>query len=214
VPHHVGEIHASSRMRQTERRDPDGQAGPARRRDGLDVRLGHRQLGGGLVEAPLEQLAHRVGEGQLGLTRAGALGKVAQESGDRAGVAGECQAEDMVGEKSRRLRPVARRLEVPHGVHGIPLLREPARRPPMEVPYLVRQRPAQLEAQEVDEQLVVAKPRALIGRGHPEKGYFRDTHRPTCSGGGGCGPPARSRRHGAAGTRETEPCLTIMHYVS
>ena len=67
----------------------------------------------------------------------------------------------MVGEQPGRVGPVARRLGVPDGVDHLAMLGEPRGGPPVQRRHLFGQRPAQLQPQEIREQVVVAKPRAL-----------------------------------------------------
>ena len=73
----------------------------------------------------------------------------------------------MVGEQPGRVRPVARRLGVPDGVDHLAMLGEPSGGPPVQRRHLFGPRPAQLQPQEIPEQVVVAKPRALgVERDH------------------------------------------------
>ena len=67
----------------------------------------------------------------------------------------------MVGEQPGRIGPVARRLGVPDGVDHLALPDEPSGGPPVQRRYFFGQRPAQLQPQQIREQVVVAEPGPL-----------------------------------------------------
>ena len=67
----------------------------------------------------------------------------------------------MVGQQPGRLGPVARRLRVPDGVDHLALQGEPSGGAPVQPRHFRGQRPAQLQPEQIREQVVVAKPRAL-----------------------------------------------------
>ena len=67
----------------------------------------------------------------------------------------------MVGEQPGRLRPVARRLRVPDGLDHLALLDQPVSGPPVQPRHVPGQRPAQLQPEQIPEQVVVAEPGAL-----------------------------------------------------
>ena len=107
-------------QRQLQRRDRHPEAALAIRRRRLGVRLGDRQVGGRLVQAPLGEVTHRAHQGQLGVIRARREGPQQRLHGLRLPV--ERQAERMVGEQPGRIRPVARRLRVPDGLDHLAVL--------------------------------------------------------------------------------------------
>ncbi len=73
----------------------------------------------------------------------------------------------MVGEQPGRAGPVARRLGVPDGVDNLAVLGEPPGGPPVQRWQFFGHRPAQLQPQQIREQMVVAKPRPLgVERDH------------------------------------------------
>ena len=74
----------------------------------------------------------------------------------------------MVGQQPGRDRPVARRLRMPNGLDHLAMLGEPGSGPPVQRWYFFGQRTAQLQPQEIPEQVVVAKPRALGVQRHHE----------------------------------------------
>ena len=78
----------------------------------------------------------------------------------------------MIREQPRRVRPVACREHVSHGLDGLPLVSEPPRGPAVEVRNLVGQRSAELQSQEIRQKLVVAKPGALSVERHDERVRF------------------------------------------
>ncbi len=67
----------------------------------------------------------------------------------------------MVGEQPGRVSPVTRRLRVSDGVGHMAMPGEPCGGPPVQRRHLFGQRPAQLQPQQIREQVVVAKPPAL-----------------------------------------------------
>jgi hypothetical protein len=73
----------------------------------------------------------------------------------------EGQGERMVGEQPGGVGPVARRLRVPDSVDHLALPDKPLSGPPVQHRYFRRQRPAQLQPQEIRQQVVVAEPGAL-----------------------------------------------------
>ena len=85
------------------------------------MRLGDRQVGGRLVQAPVDKVAHGAHQGQLGVILAGREGPQQRLDGLRLPV--ERQAERMVGEQPGRVGPVARRLGVPDGLGYLAMLR-------------------------------------------------------------------------------------------
>ena len=70
----------------------------------------------------------------------------------------------MVGEQPGRIGPVARRLRVPDGLDHLAMPGEPSGGPPVQRRHFFGQRPAQLQPQQIREQVVVAKPRCARGR--------------------------------------------------
>ena len=143
-------------QRQLQRRDRHPEAALAFRRRRLGVRLGDRQVGGRLVQAPLSKVTHRAHQGQLGVIRARREGPHQRLHGLRLPV--ERQAERMVGEQPGRLRPVARRLGVPDGLGHLAVLGEPSGGAPVQRGYFFGQPPAQLQPEQIGEQVVVAEP--------------------------------------------------------
>ena len=67
----------------------------------------------------------------------------------------------MVGQQPGRLRPVARRLRVPDGLDHLALQGEPSGSLPVQPRHVPGQRPAQLQPEQIPEQVVEAEPRAL-----------------------------------------------------
>ena len=123
------------------------------------MRLGDRQVGGRPVQAPLGEVTHRAHQRQLGVIRARREGPHQRLHGLRLPVEG--QAERMVGQQPGRISPAARRLRMPDGVDHLALPDIPLCGPPVQFRYLVGQRPAQLQPQEICQQVVVAEPGTL-----------------------------------------------------
>ena len=92
-----------------------------------------------------------------------------QQRGDRALLPVERQTEQVVCEQRRRVRPVASREQVSHGLDGLAVVREPPGGPTMEVRNLIGQPSAELQAQEIRQEMVVAKPGALGVQRHDER---------------------------------------------
>ena len=67
----------------------------------------------------------------------------------------------MVGEQPGRIGPVARRLRVPDSVHQLAMPAEPLGDPSVQRRHLAGQRPAQLQPEQIPEQVVIAELRAL-----------------------------------------------------
>ena len=84
-----------------------------------------------------------------------------QERVDRSRLPVEHQPERVVCDQPGGIGPVAGREHVPHGLDDLPVVGEPPRGPAVEVGNLIGQRSAELQAQEIRQQLVVAKPGAL-----------------------------------------------------
>ncbi len=114
---------------------------------------------GRLVQASLDQVNGCAYQGQLGVIRARREGPHQRLHGLRLPVEG--QAERMVGEQPGRLRPVAGRLGVPDGLGHLAPQGEPSGGAPVQRGHFCGQRPAQLQPQEIREQVVVAEPRPL-----------------------------------------------------
>jgi hypothetical protein len=155
----AGQVTAPPGQRQLQRRDRHPKAASSIRRRRPGVRLGDRQVGDRLVQAPLGEVTHRAHQGQLGGVRARREGP--HQRLDSLGLPVEGQAERMVGQQPDRISPVARRLDVPDGLGHLAMLGEPPGGAPVQNRHLFGQRPAQLQPQEIREQVVVAEPRAL-----------------------------------------------------
>jgi hypothetical protein len=121
------------------------------------VRLGDRQVGSHLVQAPLRNVNRGAHQGQLGAICARREGPQQRLHGLRLPV--EHQTERMVGEQPGRVLPVARRLDVPDGLGHLAMLGKPLRRAPVQFGYFLGQPPAQLQPQEIREQVVIAERR-------------------------------------------------------
>ena len=107
------------------------------------MRLSHGQMGGCLVQVPLDQVAARADQGELG------VGGGAQREGPHQHLDGprlpvECEAERMVGQQPGRLGPVSRRLGVPDGVDDLAMAGKPRGGPPVQGRHVLGQCPAQL----------------------------------------------------------------------
>ena len=135
----------------------------------LDVRLGDRQVGGRLIQVSVEQVIRGVHQGQLGIIRGGSVREGPQQRLDGLRLPVQRQAERMVGQQPGRVGPVARRLRVPDGLDHLAMLGEPRCGPPVQRRYFFGQRPAQLQPQEIPEQVVVAKPCPLGVERHHER---------------------------------------------
>ena len=129
-------------------------------------------MGGRLVQAPLDQVTPGAHQGQLGVVLARREGPHQRLHGLRLPV--ERQAERMVGEQPGRVGPVARRLGVPDGLDHLALHGEPSGGPPVQRRHFVGQRPAQLQPEQIPEQVVVAEPRALGVQRHDERVRVRE----------------------------------------
>jgi hypothetical protein len=140
----------------------------ARGRRRLSVGVGNRQVSGRLVQAPLGKVNSRAHQGQLGVGR-GARREGPQQHLDSPGLPVEGQAERMVGEQPGRAGPVARRLGVPDGLGHLAVVDEPSGGAPVQRRHVLGQRPAQLQPEQVPEQVVVAEPRALGVEGDHER---------------------------------------------
>ena len=116
-------------------------------------------MGGRLVQPPLDEIAPGPHQRQLGVILAGREGPRQRQHRLRLPV--ERQAEGMVGQQPGRVRPVARRLGVPDRVDHPALPDEPSGRAPVQRRDLGRQRPAQLQPEQITEQVVVAEPGPL-----------------------------------------------------
>ena len=124
-------------------------------------------MGGRLVQASLDEVNRCVHQGQLGVIRARRKGLQQRLDGLRLPV--ERQAERIVGEQPGRAGPVARRLGVPDGLDHLAVLDKPPGGPPVQRRHFFGQRPAQLQPQQIREQVVVAKPRALGVERHDKR---------------------------------------------
>ncbi len=165
----AGQVTAPPRQRQLQRRDRHLEAVLAIWWRRLGVGLGDRQVGGRLVQAPLYKVNCRAYQGQLGVIRGGSLreGPHQRLHGRRLPV--ERQAERMVGEQPGRGGPVARRLGVPDAVDHLAVLDKPLSGAPVQPRHFFGQRPAQLQPQQIREQVVVAEPRPLGVEGDDER---------------------------------------------
>ena len=168
VIQNVGQVPAPPGQRQLQRRERHPEAAPAIRWRGLGVGLGDRQVRGRLVQASLDQVAARAHQGQFGVC-AGARREGPQQRLDGLRLPVEGQAERMVGEQPGRIMPVAGRLGVPDGLDHVAVLREPPGGPPVQRRHVLGQRPAQLQPEQVREQVVVAEPGPLGVQGHDER---------------------------------------------
>ncbi len=155
----AGQVTAPPGQRQLQRRDRYPQAPLAVRRRCPGMRLSDRQVRGRLVQASPGKVNCRAHQGQLGGVRAWREGPQQRLHGLRLPVEG--QAERMVGQQPGRISPVARRLRVPDDVDDLALQGEPSGGSPVQHRYFRGQRPAQLQPQEIREQVVVAKPGPL-----------------------------------------------------
>jgi hypothetical protein len=154
----AGPVTAPPGQRQLQRPDRHPQAALALRQRRPGVRLGDRQVGGRLVQAPLSKVTHRAHQGQLRVVRARREGPHQRLHGLRLPV--ERQAERMVGQQLGRLWPVAGRLGVPDGLGRLAVLGEPPGGAPVQRGYFRRQCTAQLQPEQIGEQVVVAEPGA------------------------------------------------------
>ena len=75
----------------------------------------------------------------------------------------------MVSDQPRGIRPVACRERVPHRLDDVPVVSEPPSGSPVEVGNLVGKSSAEFEAQEIRQEMVVAKPRAPGVERHDER---------------------------------------------
>ena len=75
----------------------------------------------------------------------------------------------MVCDQPGGIGPVAGRERVSHGLDDLPVVGEPPCGPAVEVGNLIGQRSAELQAQEIRQKLVVAKPGALSVERHDER---------------------------------------------
>ena len=116
-------------------------------------------MGGRLVQAALDEITRGPYQRQLRVILARREGPHQRQHGLRLPV--ERQAERMVGQQPGRLGPVACRLGVPDGVDDLALPDEPAGRAPVQRRHFGGQRPAQLQPEQITEQVVVAEPGAL-----------------------------------------------------
>ena len=107
----------------------------------------------------LHEITRRAHQGKIGAIRARRKGPQQRLDGLRLPV--ERQAERMIGKQSCRIGPVARRLGVPDAVDNLPVLDKPLRGAQVQSRHLRGQRPTQLKPEEIREQVVVTKPRAL-----------------------------------------------------
>jgi len=128
------------------------------RRSGLGVRLGDGQVGGRLIQAALDDVIPCAYQCQLRVILARREGPDQRLQSLRIPV--QRQAERMIGEQPGRVSPVARRLSMPDRLDNLAMLAEPCRGPPVQCRHLIRQRPAQLQPEQIREQVVVAEPRA------------------------------------------------------
>ncbi len=175
----AGQVAAAPGQPQPQRRDRHPEAAPATWWRRLGVRLGDRQVGGRLVQVPVEQVIRGVHQGQLRVIRGGALREGPQQRLDGLRLPVEGQAERMVGQQPGRVGPVARRLGVPDAVGNLAVLGEPAGGAPVQRGYLFGPRAAQLQPQQIPEQVVVAKPRPPgVQRDHERVGVFETQQGP------------------------------------
>ena len=164
----VGQVTAPPSQRQLQRRDRHPEAALATWWRGLGVRLGDRQVRGGLVQASLDEVTACAHQRQLGVC-AGARREGPQQRLDGLRLTVERQAERMVGQQPGRVGPVARRLGVPDGLDHLAVLVEPPGGPQVQRRHLLGQRPAQLQPEEIREQVVVAKPGPFGVQGHDKR---------------------------------------------
>jgi hypothetical protein len=166
--HDTGQVAAALGQPQMQRRDRQLQAAAATGRRRLGVRRGDGQMGGRLVQMPLEQVAARADEGQLGI--GGGAGREGPDQHlDGPGLPVQGQAQRMVGQQPGRLGPVARRLGVPDGVDGLAMAGEPRGGPPVQGRHVLGQCPAQLQPEQIPEQLVEAEPGPSGVKRHHER---------------------------------------------
>ena len=116
-------------------------------------------MGGRLIQAALHKITPRVHERELRVLLAWREGLRQRQHGLRRPV--QRQAERMISQQPGRVRPVARRLRMPDGLSDVAVLAEPLRSPPVQLRNLIRQRPAQLQPEQIPEQVVVAEPGPL-----------------------------------------------------
>ena len=126
-------------------------------------------MGGRLVQASLNKVVRCPYQGQFRVILTRREGPHQSLHGLRLPV--EHQAERMVGEQPGRISPVARRLRVPDSVHHLALPEEPSGGPPVQGRHFRGQRPAQLQLQEIRQQVVIAEPHPLrVERHHKRVG--------------------------------------------
>ena len=121
------------------------------------------------VEGSQRQLIRRGQYRKLSVRRSGVGGKPAQERVHGGGLPVQLQAGPVVGQQAGGRRPVSRRLGVPDRFHRISMVGVPLRSPAVQRGDLTRCGPAQLQPQQVREQLVVPEPRARHVQRHHER---------------------------------------------
>jgi hypothetical protein len=90
-----------------------------------------------------------------------ALGKRLEYRVDRCRLPVEYPAERVVSDQPGGIRPVACRERVPHRLDNLPVVSEPPRGRAVKIRNLVGKSSAELEAQEIRQQVVVAEPRSF-----------------------------------------------------
>ena len=165
--------------------------------------MGFRQLQvrGCSLQPPMVQLACGVSQRQVRMIGRRALGKRLEHRVDRSRLPVEHPTERVVSDEAGGIGPVAGREHVPHRLDDLAVVGEPPGGPAVEVGNLVGKSSAELEVQEIRQQVVVAKPRARRvdatrrTRWHPRV--------PTASAPSPRGPPAGRRAHRLSVRRST-----------
>ena len=123
--------------------------------------FGELQMRGCFVKRALHQMLRRVHQCKFGVGGAGPRGNACNSAWIVPGIAVERQAERMIGEQPGCIRPVVGGLRVTDRVDRLRVIGKPLRRQSVELRHIARHGPTQLQAEELPEQLVVSKPRAL-----------------------------------------------------
>src|ERR1039457_3461753 len=130
-------------------------------------------MGCGLAQVSLDKLTGSANQRQLRIC-AGARRERPRQRLDGLRLAVERQAERMIGEQPGPAGPAARRLSMADGVNNLAVLCEPFGGSPVQLRYFIGQPPAQLQPEEVSEQVVVAEPGALgVERYHERVRVFQ-----------------------------------------